>query len=30
MLVNEVEKADEVYDTNWAMNSASVTQLLLD
>lgn len=29
-LVSEAVNADEVYDTNWAMNAASVTQLLLD
>ncbi|WP_207893782.1 hypothetical protein [Tenacibaculum sp. M341] len=29
-LVTEATEADEVYDTNWAMNAAGVTQLFLD
>lgn len=30
VIVDEVSKADEVYDAKWAMNAASVTQLLVD
>ena len=29
-IVSEAENADESYDMNWAMNTAAVTQLLLD
>jgi hypothetical protein len=30
IIVEDVFKADEVYDTKWAMNAAAVTQLLVD
>jgi hypothetical protein len=30
VLVEDILKADEVYDTKWAMNAAAVTQLLVD
>ncbi len=29
-LIDNPEVADEVYDAKWAMNTAGVTQLLLD
>jgi hypothetical protein len=29
-LVTEKENADEIYDIQWAMNAAAVTQLFVD